>query len=388
MERRYRVAVVDDEPGVREIVRLAFTIFGLKESSFFESGEEFLKHYEVCQDSPPAIVLMDMSMPGLGGAPTLERALRLATLSETLFLAHSAYTDPDDSRWLGFLGFDGHVQKPASPDELIKVMDDLVAEREVLIRRRDPYGKILEAVRDLSKLRIETSVLAQDIRSLISPQVYSRLKKEGTHSLKPTSKTVAVAFADLRGFTMLANTMADQQIGVLLELYFDHCCKIIETNGGFVDKFIGDAIMWLHEDNDGAGATACIKSGVEILQGMKDLNKAVCDRLHLKVKISAGIGAAYGDCSVGLFGARKRRIQYSAIGRPVNLASRLCSEARGNELVIGGEIIEHCKDYTTRRLGYREVKGFSYPLEMRRVVLPKAKKTKKSTERARQNLPI
>jgi class 3 adenylate cyclase len=81
---------------------------------------------------------------------------------------------------------------------------------------------------------------------------------------------------------------------------------------------------------------------------------------------------------VGIFGAPQQRIQYSIIGPPVNLASRMCSLAGKGEICVGDRIIEFC-ELPMKSAGFRAIKGFDYKVEVRKIL---TKEKPRSIEKA------
>jgi class 3 adenylate cyclase len=129
--------------------------------------------------------------------------------------------------------------------------------------------------------------------------------------------------------------------------------------------------MWFHHGKDPERlCEAAIAVACDILSSVSALNEEVRKKSHTVIKLNLGIGLANGQCALGIFGAPEHRIQYSIIGPPVNLASRMCSLAGKNQITIGGRIIDHCKLPMTPP-GFKKVKGFEHPVEVRKISLHK-----------------
>ena len=129
--------------------------------------------------------------------------------------------------------------------------------------------------------------------------------------------------------------------------------------------------MWFHQSGNSLeeNSKQCINASLSIMKQVKHLNEQIKKKLHINLNIEIGIGAACGTAIVGLFGAPKHRIQYSVIGPPVNLAGRLCSEAKANEILIGGKIIEYCL-HSKNPIGFRTIKGFDHEVELMSINTP------------------
>jgi DNA-binding response OmpR family regulator len=99
------------------------------------------------------------------------------------------------------------------------------------------------------------------------------------------------------------------------------------------------------------------------------IKRLISPEVYREVPINIGIGVTCGIAAVGIFGAPGYRIQYSILGSPVNLASRLCSVAKKGEIIIGDSIIEHCRyDVDDRR--FCKSKGFDHKIEVGKLIIP------------------
>ena len=147
-------------------------------------------------------------------------------------------------------------------------------------------------------------------------------------------KRATIFFADIRGYTAFSETKPPEYIIDVLNEYFSQAVEVIIRHKGYIDKFIGDAIMaaW----------------GVPIFSEMEDAVQAVSCAVELQelvlsdartfftgdaASLSVGIGMHTGDLVAGNLGSR-RRMDYSVIGDTVNVASRLEGVAGRGEVVI------------------------------------------------------
>jgi class 3 adenylate cyclase len=166
-------------------------------------------------------------------------------------------------------------------------------------------------------------------------------------------REVAVFFSDIRGFTPLSDRLAPVRIIEMLNIYLRKEAEIIERNHGSIDKYIGDAVMAVFEGPD--RYADAVASAIEIQQVITDLNaKGAFDE-----PVEVGIGIGGGEVVMGAVGYEDR-LEFAVIGRMVNLASRLCSTARGGEIVIS----EHAADalagrHPLERMEGIKLKGFA-----------------------------
>ena len=216
--------------------------------------------------------------------------------------------------------------------------------------------------------------LARDLTRYLSPQVWQQLfKKNNTASsaLKTQRKKLTVFFSDIKGFTDLSEEMEPEDLTDILNGYLSDMTAIALDHGGTIDKFIGDSIMVFFGDSQSRGAShdaiAAVSMAIEMRKHMCTLRQRwQAKGIHKRLEIRMGINTGY--CTVGTFGADSR-MDYTAIGREVNLASRLESAAGADEILISGETYTLIKDNIMGRdKGQIQVKGFSRPVSIYQVV--------------------
>jgi adenylate cyclase len=262
------------------------------------------------------------------------------------------------------------LPKPIDETKLIEKAEFLLKEKDNIISRQRPVENPNAAFRELARLSVDNAVLEDDIKKLISPGVYEKLKSE-PESLMLRYYEVAVGFVDIRGFSKIMNSLDMDRLNEVLEMFFELTSEFIINEGGFIDKFMGDSVMWFHhEDSIDKISNNCLKVAVDIMKAKESLEKRIEKKLYFNLPIRLAIGAACGRAAVGILGTSKYRIQYSVLGSPVNLASRLCSRAKRDEIIIGGRIINYC-NYASEVIGPARIKGFDHKIELRRVIIPK-----------------
>jgi len=133
-----------------------------------------------------------------------------------------------------------------------------------------------------------------------------------------SKKVVTVLFSDIRGFTSFSEKLSPEELISLINKYLTLMTDIILSNGGTVDKYIGDAIMafWNAPISQENHQYLAIKTSLEMQQGLKKLN------LDISFPIKIGVGINTGDVIVGNVGS-DNRFDYTILGDTVNLGSRL-----------------------------------------------------------------
>ncbi len=171
---------------------------------------------------------------------------------------------------------------------------------------------------------------------VVSKAVANKLV-EGGIQLGGETKKITVLFADIRNFTSSSENTPPQRVIQNLNTYMTRMSSIIETYQGIIDKYVGDEIMALFGaplplENSPSLALQC---AVDMIKSQKKWN---LEREEIGLApIEIGIGLHYGDMVLGNMGA-ENRLNYTAIGANVNLASRLCSLAKPMQIIISNNI--------------------------------------------------
>ena len=180
-------------------------------------------------------------------------------------------------------------------------------------------------------------------------------------------KALTIFFSDMEGFTQLAEKLDPEQLTSLLNSYLTVMSEIAFRFGGTVDKVIGDSIMVFFGDPESRGvrsdAVRCVSMAIAMRKAMQELQlRWQAEGIEHPVGLRMGINS--GVCKVGNFGT-ENRLDYTLLGRAVNLASRLESSADSNEILLSedtygliGDSI-HCIDK-----GQISIKGFAEPVKV------------------------
>ena len=187
-------------------------------------------------------------------------------------------------------------------------------------------------------------------------------------SLRGVRVPVTILFSDLIGFTTLAEKADPEALVAQLNEYLSRMTTVIFSNGGTLDKFIGDAIMAVWGNVRSLGTAQDAKSGARAALGMRrelsQLNQAW--REQGRMGLGMGIGVNQGEVIVGNIGSQDR-MDPTVIGDAVNLASRLEALTRtyGVDMLVGASVAELVRDEVYLRSVARvQVKGKTKPVDV------------------------
>ncbi|UZK03751.1 adenylate/guanylate cyclase domain-containing protein [Venatoribacter cucullus] len=214
--------------------------------------------------------------------------------------------------------------------------------------------------------------LSQQVSKYVAPQVWESIFSGRRQArLETQRKKLVVFFSDIVGFSSLSEQIEAEAFTDLLNQYLTDMSRIALKYGGTIDKFIGDGIMIFFGDPVSKGtkrdALACVSMAIEMRRHMLKLRKQWAEHgMTAPLQIRMGINTGY--CTVGNFGTDSR-MDYTIIGKEVNLASRLESEADAGEILISHETFALVKDkIICRQRGTAMVKGFRDPVPLYQVV--------------------
>ncbi|MGO9690872.1 MAG: adenylate/guanylate cyclase domain-containing protein [Syntrophobacteraceae bacterium] len=213
--------------------------------------------------------------------------------------------------------------------------------------------------------KIETDAATREkFQRLLSPDlaelvVSGKLKVEKGGE----NRIATVLFADIRGFTSMCENMEAAEVLHMLNEYFEIMVEIAFRYEGTVDKFMGDMIMvvWgapaVHPDDP----IRAVQAAFDMQMALDDYNKNR-DIKHQR-EIHIGIGINTGELVAGYIGS-SLTMNYSVVGDAVNVASRLCSVARPNQILVSENTYQQVRDhFETTTLDPVRVKGKSKPVK-------------------------
>ncbi len=207
------------------------------------------------------------------------------------------------------------------------------------------------------------------LERFLAPQVAQLIASTDDHAalLASHRREVTVVFCDLRGFTAFTESTEPEETMAVLREYHTALGELIFKYEGTLDRFAGDGVMVLFnaplpQDDHTAKA-------VQMAVDMRDAIGALCVRWRNRGhQLGFGMGIATGYATLGQIGF-EHRLEYAAIGSVTNLASRLCDEAKADQIIVSQRVysvVEHSVE--GRPLSGLQLKGFNAPVMVAEVI--------------------
>jgi class 3 adenylate cyclase/HAMP domain-containing protein len=201
------------------------------------------------------------------------------------------------------------------------------------------------------------------LERFLAPQVAQLIASSDGHEglLDSHRREVTVVFCDLRGFTAFTETTEPEEAMNVLREYHAALGELIFKYEGTLDRYAGDGVMILFNapiqfpDH----VQRAVKMAVEMRDSIGALTQKWRNRGH---SLGFGVGIALGYATLGQIGF-EQRLEYAAIGSVTNLASRLCDEAKANQIVVSRRVFGMVEQWAEgKELDELVLKGFNHPI--------------------------
>ena len=342
-----KILVADDEADLEMLIKQKFRQ-KIREQQyefiFAVNGNDALA--KIQQHPDVDIVLSDINMPEMDGLTLLSRLSETSPLIKAVIV--SAYGDMDNIRIAMNRGAFDFITKPINFEDLTLTMEKTI--------------KHVAQIRETLKAIKENNIL----KMYVDETVLNFMGGREFESSLIANETVdaTVVFIDICSFTSISENAPADTVVKLLNNYFDVMVKEIIEQGGYIDKFIGDAIMAVfrgdyHLDR-AIDACLAVRSKINSLP--------LETQLSFTPKVSIGINS--GEVISGNIGsANLRRLDYTVIGDVVNTAQRLQAAAKENQVLINSECFEKVKEsFNCRKVGEVSLKNKTHQMTVYEVM--------------------
>lgn len=235
----------------------------------------------------------------------------------------------------------------------------------VHLKTRDEFGQVAQAINRMAVELKERDELKGAFARYVSKDVMDEILQSGGElTLQGMRRKVTVLFSDIRNFTTFAEGHSPEEVVGFLNEYFESMIDVIFRNKGMLDKFLGDGLMVLFGAplDDGEQEINAVRAAVEMQQELRRLSCKWLQDLHAEIRV--GIGVHTGQAIVGNVGSDKR-MEYTAIGDTVNVASRLETSTKvvGVPILVSETTFESVRErFPFEDRGAISVKGRNAPI--------------------------
>jgi len=331
---RERVLVVDDSPAQRHYVADCLSRQGFDVVTA-EDGKVAL---DKAQAIRPQLIVSDYEMPNMTGFELVHALRRDPDLRQIPVIMLTARDSKRDMAQMRAAGASAYLVKPFSQDKCIALVERTLAERRLIAYKEASALFISKGARE-----------AAEERAL-----------QGTmHAFRADERVVAVMFSDLVGFTPMSSKLKPAELINLLNDYFDQMCPIVKAYGGDIDKFIGDAIMAIFEEERGQepAPVRATRAALEMQRALELFNRTSTIQLSMRIGVNTGT-VVRGD-----LGSKVVRRDYTVIGDTVNQANRYEAKCPANGVLVSRSTRDALgPDAQVREVTGLQLKGVAEPV--------------------------
>lgn len=343
-----KILVVDDEADLETLIKQKFRkkIRGGEYQFYFANNGKMALEKLVAEPGID-IVLSDINMPEMDGLTLLGKISETNPLIKTVIV--SAYGDMENIRTAMNRGAFDFITKPIN-------FDDLSLTIEKTLKHATHIKLTLKAIKENNILKMYVD---ENVLNFMGNKEY-----ESTITENETIDAT-VMFVDICGFTAISENAPADTVVKIINSYFDEMVKEIIDQKGYIDKFMGDAIMAVFKDE--YHLDRAIDAALAINHKLETI-PAIGGNLKFKPKVS--IGMKSGEMISGNIGsASLKRLDYTVIGDTVNTASRLQDAAKENEIIICESCYEKVKEsFKCEKVGSIMLKNKAKPMTIYKVL--------------------
>jgi adenylate cyclase len=354
MREPARILVVDDIADNVEILRMRLSSLGY-EVVVAEDGEQALAKV---RETLPDLILLDIMMPKVDGLEVVRRLKADATLPFIPVILVTAKVDPKDVVMGLDAGGDDYLSKPIDHGALVARVRAMLRIKalhdEVQALNQGLEAKVRDQVEELERVG--------RLRRFLAPQVAQTIVSAGDDAVLENHRREVVAmFCDLRGFTAFSETAEPEDVMSVLGEYHAAVGPLVHKYEGTLERFLGDGMMVLF--NDPLPCPDAPQRAARMAIEMRDSVAALAPAWKRKGHVLGfGIGLAQGYATMGTIGFGDR-FEYTAIGAVVNLAARLCADAKDGQILTNSRLAAAIGDSVEiDELGERTLRGMSRPV--------------------------
>jgi adenylate cyclase len=361
MKQTWKLLVVDDTPQNIKVLDAILSPRGYMVIPAV-SGAEALHRV---QTDMPDLILLDILMPGMSG---YEVAQRLRADPATRFLPIvmvTALGAQEEKVKAIEAGADDFLTKPVNQLELLARVKSLLRIKDYHDTIQAQTAQLAEWNRTLEE-RVQRQVQELErlarLRRFLAPQLAELIASDQHEQLLESHRReVTVVFCDLRGFTAFSETTEPEEVMGVLREFHTAMGEIIHHHEGTLERFVGDGMMIFFNDPLPCPdpAARAIQMAVSMRGRVAELKAGWRRRGH---QLDFGVGIAQGYATLGKIGF-EGRFDYAAIGIVTNLASRLCDEAKGDQILVSQRVYSAIESFVeAETVGELGLKGFSRPI--------------------------
>ena len=374
MRGRPLILVVDDVGDNVDILQMRLESQGYEVATAGDGAEALEKIRELLPD----LVLLDIMMPKVDGIETVRRLKADGSLPFIPVILVTAKADSKDVITGLESGGDDYLTKPVDHAALSARVRAMLRIKSLHDTVQAQSQRLEEQAAELATWNktLEERVAAQvgeiermgRLKRFLAPQIAETIVSSGGDAiLESHRREIVVLFCDMRGFTAFAETTEPEDVMAVLREYHDTLGPLVHRYEGTLAQFTGDGLLVYFNDPVPCPdpAERAVRLAVDMREAVARMARSWAGRGH---EIGFGVGIAQGYATLGQIGF-EGRFDYAPIGTVINVAFRLCSDAKDGQILVTQRVASAIEcQAELEPLGNLAFKGLSRPVAVLNVL--------------------
>ena len=356
---KLRLLIVEEEVGHLEFVLRALRDLEADVAFSIELPDAL----EKLEAGDPDLVILDAKAPGTMAIAVCRTLATKGDVRRPPLLLVTEYDDETARRIALEVGADDRLSRPY-------VAFELRARIRALVRQRDLQAQIDAGTKALGAAQ-DRLVRLERLTKFLPPETVEVLLGDdggGDYFAVPRRKEVTILFSDIRNFTQISDQLEPEEVKVMLDVYLSEMQAIVQKHSGSVNKVMGDGLMAIFGDPRPIldHRYKALAAGME----MQSKARALQAELHsvLPEPFQIGVGVNTGPVTIASLNCGDR-LDYTAVGSSVNLASRMQALSTNNAVLAAAATYEPLGAKVVFKDERREMmKGFAHAIRVAEIV--------------------
>jgi adenylate cyclase len=348
-----KILIVDDEPFNLDLLEQE-----LMEYDFvIERAGDGVEALEKIARFKPDVILLDFMMPRMNGLEVIKRLRQDEEhRSIPVILLTAKATQEDKVAGLD-AGADDYVTKPFDAVELLARVRAMMRLKEMHDRLEDWNRTLADTV----KKQVADLERMARLKRYLAPQIAETILGEDNDLFKTHRREITIVFLDLRGFTAFSDDAEPEEVMEFLRHYHTEMGRLVFKFEGTLERFMGDGIVVIFNDPIPCEEHThkAARMAIEMRDRVKELRTAWRKKGY---DLDLGVGFVSGYATLGTMGF-EGRMDYGTVGNLPNLASRLCAEAKGGQILTDQKTMSRLEEaFDAEPIEALSLKGIHKPV--------------------------
>jgi adenylate cyclase len=357
-----KILIVDDEPFNLDLLEQELSDYDY----VIERAGDGVEALEKVGSFTPDVILLDYMMPKMNGLEVVKQLRENPTHNAIPVILLTAKATQEDKVAGLDAGADDYVTKPFDAIELLARVRAMMRLKE-MHDRLEEWNRSLE---DTVQRQLADLERMARLKRYLSPQIAETILGDESELFKTHRSEITIVFLDLRGFTAFSDNAEPEEVMDFLRHYHGEMGRLIFKYEGTLERFMGDGIVVIFNDpircEEHTHKAAMM--ALEMRERVKELRTAWRKKGY---DLDLGVGLSAGYATLGTMGF-EARMDYGTVGNLPNLASRLCAEAKGGQILTDQKTMSRIEDsFAAEPIEELNLKGIHRPVAAFNIIATK-----------------